>query len=129
MNISVEQPAHSRITVPNLLLRLEGLTILAAAILLYRQQDAGWLLFLLLLLAPDLGMLGYVVDTRVGALTYNALHTLLAPLLLAAVAGWLSSGLLLSLALIWLAHIGLDRALGYGLKYGDSFHGNHLTAL
>ncbi len=101
-----------------------GLTLVFAG-LLYRWNGGGWLTFALLLLFPDLGALGYLVGARAGALGYNALHNYPLPLALLA-AGMLTGGPpIAALAAIWLAHIGLDRLLGYGLKvvgppYADS---------
>ena len=111
---------------PGLLLRLEGLTILITAVLLYAQLDAGWLYFALLLLTPDLAMLPYLINPRLGALAYNVVHTYVLPLALAVVAYLGGYPTLLALALIWLAHIGMDRTVGYGLKYGDDFKHTHL---
>ncbi|HSH44927.1 MAG TPA: DUF4260 domain-containing protein, partial [Longimicrobiales bacterium] len=107
-------------------LRAESLALLIAALVGYALADASWLLFALLLLAPDLGMLGYLANPRVGALTYNAVHVYAWPALLlalwaAGVAEWA-----LAPGLIWLAHIAMDRALGYGLKQPDSFKHTHL---
>jgi hypothetical protein len=107
-------------------LRLEGLSALALSALLYTRLDQGWLLFVILLLAPDLSMLGYLRGPRFGAIVYNLFHSYTAPLLLAAsahLAGWPSA---LAVALIWTAHIGLDRMLGYGLKLPTSFRDTHL---
>jgi hypothetical protein len=101
--------------------------VFALALLLYWRIDANWLLLVVLALAPDVGMVGYVRDTRFGAATYNLCHTYVAPLLVGA-AGLVTSGLLLqALALIWVAHIGADRALGYGLKYPTTFKDTHLA--
>ena len=111
---------------PGLLLRLEGLTILITAVLLYARLDAGWLYFALLLLTPDLAMLPYLINPRLGALAYNVVHTYVLPLALAGVAYLGGYPTLLALALIWLAHIGMDRTVGYGLKYGDEFKHTHL---
>lgn len=111
---------------PGLLLRLEGLTILITAVMLYAQLDAGWLYFALLLLTPDLAMLPYLINPRLGALAYNVVHTYVLPLALAVVAYLGGYPTLLALALIWLAHIGMDRTVGYGLKYGDDFKHTHL---
>jgi hypothetical protein len=83
-------------------------------------------LFVLLLLAPDLGMLGYFVDARIGGFTYNLFHTHLRPAVLLIVGIATDSAGVYSIAFIWFAHIGLDRALGYGLKYSDGFKNTHL---
>jgi hypothetical protein len=109
-----------------LLLRVEGLTVLAAAVASYAFVGGSWSLFALLLLAPDLAMIGYRFGPVVGAAAYNAVHTYLAPAALGAAGLALGAPTLQALALIWIAHIGLDRALGYGLKYSTGFGDTHL---
>lgn len=106
------------------ILQWEATLLLVAMIDLYRLVHGNWLLFLVLLLAPDVAMVGYVRDTKIGAWCYNASHTFVAPLLLAAVG--LKFPVVLPFAIVWAAHIALDRALGYGLKYDDSFTHTHL---
>lgn len=101
---------------PALLQRLEGAIVLAGALWLYAIYSGNWLLFALLLLAPDLSALGYLVGSRLGATTYNIGHTLLLPTLLIAFGLWSGNMLVVALALIWFAHIGMDRLLGYGFK-------------
>ena len=113
-------------SLPAVLLRLEGLAVLAVAIVFYAQQHySGWV-FIGLLLAPDLSMLAMLLDSRMGSVVYNIVHHYGLPLALAIVAlttGW---GLGLQLALIWLAHIGRDRLAGYGFKYVGQFKETHL---
>ncbi len=111
---------------PATLLRLEGLATGAAATYLYSIASADWLLFALLLLVPDVGMLGYLRGSFVGAVTYNLFHTEILPLAISAAAIYLRQPLALGIGLIWLAHIGLDRALGYGLKLTAGFRETHL---
>jgi Domain of unknown function (DUF4260) len=108
------------------LLRLEGLTLLAGMTLSYAVWGGSWWLYATLFLAPDLSFVGYLARPRIGAIVYNAAHSTLAPAALMAVAFARASPLTLSLAMIWLAHIGFDRALGYGLKYSDGFGFTHL---
>ena len=74
-------------------------------------------------------MLGYLVNVRTGAMTYNAVHSYAAPLLLAAYSLLTNRSLLLALSIIWIAHIGFDRMLGYGLKYPTRFRDTHLNPL
>ncbi len=109
------------------ILRLEGALLLGALIVAYWSIRANWLVFIVLLLAPDLAMLGYLRNTKVGAWCYNAFHTLVGPLLLGALSVRFHN--LVALAIIWAAHIAMDRALGYGLKYEDSFGHTHLGTL
>lgn len=107
-------------------LRLESLVALVLAVSLYRQQHASWLLLAILFLAPDLSMLGYLAGARIGAAAYNTVHSYILPLaltLFAILGGYRAA---LPYALIWIAHIGLDRALGYGLKYPSAFGHTHL---
>jgi hypothetical protein len=111
---------------PRRLLRLEGLAVLGGALALYFHLDYGWLLLVVLALAPDLSMLGYVRGPRAGALAYDVAHTEAWPVGLA-VAGALSGEeQLTQIGLIWLVHIGADRLLGYGLKYPTAFTDTHL---
>lgn len=111
---------------PRLLLRAEGAALLIVAGMLYGETGAAWWLFAVLFLAPDLSFLGYVAGPRAGAVVYNAAHSLVGPIALA-IAGLLLPSLpALALALIWVAHIGFDRLLGYGLKYAAGFGFTHL---
>lgn len=104
----------------------EGAFALALSVFLYRSGGAGWGIFFSLFLWPDLSMLGYLVSTRLGSMLYNLVHTYLFPLALAAVSLSQHKAGLLAFALIWLAHIGFDRVLGYGLKYPTFFKDTHL---
>ncbi|MCA1523635.1 DUF4260 domain-containing protein [Bradyrhizobium yuanmingense] len=110
----------------NILLRLEGLTLFAGMVTLYAAWDGSWLVFALLFFVPDLSFLAYLSDARFGAMVYNAAHSYLVPVALLTLGFALASPLTLSIALIWLAHIGIDRALGYGLKYSAGFGFTHL---
>jgi hypothetical protein len=107
------------------LLRLEGLALLLIATALYARLGAGWGRFALLFLVPDVSLFGYLGGPRLGAVVYNAGHSLAGPVLLALV-GLLAAPAVLPLALIWAGHVGFDRALGYGLKYGVGFSSTHL---
>lgn len=109
-----------------ILLRLEGLAVLAAAITAYVAIGGSWWLFALLLLAPDLAMLGALAGDKTGARVYNFAHTYTVPALLAGLAllaGWT---VVLAIAVIWIAHIGMDRLFGYGLKYPHVAQATHL---
>ena len=109
-----------------ILLRLEGLTLFAGMVLLYAVWGGSWTVFALLFLAPDLSFIAYLADARTGAIVYNAAHSYMAPVALLTAGFALASPLTLSIAMIWLAHIGIDRALGYGLKYSAGFGYTHL---
>jgi hypothetical protein len=111
---------------PVTLLRIEGLAVLAVAAYLYSIASGDWILFALLLFVPDIGMLGYLRGSTVGAVTYNLFHIEALPLALAAGAIFTQRPVILAIALVWLAHIGMDRALGYGLKLTSGFRDTHL---
>ncbi|HKV31125.1 MAG TPA: DUF4260 domain-containing protein [Candidatus Dormibacteraeota bacterium] len=111
---------------PIALQRLEGGMLLALSLLLFWKYSGAWLLYVVLILAPDLFMLAYLRGPRVGATAYNLGHTWLLPGLVAIIgllAGASGAG---SVALIWFGHIGMDRLLGYGLKLPTGFQDTHL---
>jgi Domain of unknown function (DUF4260) len=108
------------------LLRLEGLALFIGMTLLYAVWEGSWWVYAILLLAPDISFAGYLAGPRAGAIIYNAAHSYMAPMALMTTGFAASSPLVLSIAMIWLAHIGIDRALGYGLKYSAGFSFTHL---
>jgi len=108
------------------LLRLEGLALLIGMTLLYYVWDGSWWVYALLFFVPDLSFAAYLAGARPGALIYNAAHSYLAPMAMMTTGFATASPLVLSIAMIWLAHIGFDRALGYGLKYETGFGFTHL---
>jgi hypothetical protein len=110
-------------------LRLEGLAAAALSAVFYARTGASWWLFAALWLAPDLSMLGYLGGAKLGARIYNAIHSYVTPATLAVTALLLQSPALLPYALIWMNHIGVDRLLGYGLKYPAGFQWTHLGRL
>jgi hypothetical protein len=110
-------------------LRLEGLAAAALSAVFYQRTGASWWLFAALWLAPDLSMLGYLGGPKLGARIYNAIHSYVTPATLAVTALLLESPALLPYALIWINHIGVDRLLGYGLKYPSGFKSTHLGTL
>ena len=125
--MTLSKSQQQTITVPNILLRIEGLAVFVGAVALYINQTGSGLLFALLILAPDLSAIGYLKDTRIGSLTYNAVHTYVLPAILLGLALLLNAPTGMQIAFIWFAHIGIDRTLGYGLKYPDAFKHTHLN--
>jgi hypothetical protein len=110
-------------------LRVEGLCVLIAATAAYSTQGLGWGTFALFLFAPDVSFLGYLAGPNVGAVAYNLVHTYAGPIVCLAAGYFLSIPALIGAGLIWSAHIGMDRTLGYGLKYPDGFEFMHLGRL
>jgi Domain of unknown function (DUF4260) len=113
------------------LLKLEELAVFVAAIFLLYQLPVhlSWWLYLLLFLSPDIGMIGYLFNTRTGAFTYNFTHHKAVAVALIAI-GWYAhqEGFLLY-GYILLAHSSFDRVLGFGLKYPDNFKHTSLGSL
>jgi hypothetical protein len=107
-------------------LRAEGACLLAVSLLAYAKFSGGWGLFALCFLAPDLAFLGYLAGPRVGAAVYNVARSTVGALALLALGVLLPATAAITAGLIWLAHIGFDRALGYGLKSADGFGFTHL---
>ncbi|HEU6443213.1 MAG TPA: DUF4260 domain-containing protein [Microvirga sp.] len=112
--------------VPRLLLRLEGLALFILGTGAYSQTELSWWLYALLFFSPDLSFAGYMAGPRTGAAIYNAAHTILGPAILLGAGLMLNAPLFLGTAAIWVAHIGFDRMLGYGLKYATAFSDTHL---
>lgn len=110
----------------NTLLKLEEAIIFLLCIFLFSRLNLAWWWFPALLLLPDLGMIGYLVNTKTGALTYNFVHHRAVASGLAVYAITYGNDYWKLAAIILFAHISMDRALGYGLKYNDSFHNTHL---
>ena len=108
------------------LLRVEALALLVASVIGYASLGGGWALFAALFLVPDVTLFAYFAGPRVGAAAYNSAHSTVGPAILAALSWKFGATGGLEVALIWLAHIGLDRALGYGLKYASRFGDTHL---
>ncbi|KAK5117254.1 hypothetical protein LTR62_005871 [Meristemomyces frigidus] len=116
-------------TWPRILLRTEGAAILASTIWAFSHTGLSWWYFAGGLLLPDLGMVGYLSDTQLGAAVYNSVHTETPPIVLLC-AGVARRDMVTSgVAFIWLAHIGMDRMLGFGLKYGTGFGHTHLGVM
>ncbi len=111
---------------PRTVLRLEGLALFIGMTLLYWVWEGSWWVYAALFLAPDLSFAGYLGGPRFGAMIYNAAHTYIVPMALMTTGFAINEPLVLSIAMIWLAHIGIDRALGYGLKYSTGFGFTHL---
>lgn len=112
-----------------LLIRLEGLAVVTVSLYFYGKQDISWLYFFILLFAPDLSLLGYLLNKKAGMVSYNLLHTYIFPLIGIVIAIFITNSYLLAFGLIWCAHIGMDRLLGFGLKYSKSFRETHIQKL
>lgn len=110
-----------------IMLHVEGFSILALSLYLYGYHDFSWIFFFILLFAPDLSILGYLIDNKVGAIVYNVFHTYTTVIFVLFLSFLLINETILAVGLIWAAHIGMDRMVGYGLKYTNTFKETHLN--
>jgi hypothetical protein len=111
---------------PRLWLRVEGATLLAGALFAFSTTHEAWWLVPGIVLVPDFLAVGYLGGTRMGARFYNVAHATPLPAIMVGLGWWRGMPVTLAIGLIWLAHIGVDRLLGYGLKYNDNFQHTHL---
>jgi len=107
-------------------LRLEGLAAFAAGLGIFGATGGNWLFIIPLLLLPDVSAAGFLVGQRVGTFTYNLVHNWVPGLAVLALGGWLASPVVVLAGAVLVAHVGMDRAVGYGLKLPSSFHDTHL---
>ena len=112
-----------------LLLRAEGMALLLLAAAAYARFGGEWSFFALTFLLPDVALAAYLAGSRAGAVAYNAAHSLVVPAVLLALGLAAEWSVAFDLGLVWAAHIGLDRALGFGLKYSRGFSHTHLGQL
>jgi hypothetical protein len=125
MNHSETQPSFAKGGV-KFIFQLEGLCVLALSLLAYAKFGSDWGTFALLFFVPDIFMLGYLLNAKVGAIFYNTSHSYVMPLLVLGVGIYVNAPTVLAVGIIWTAHIGFDRMLGYGLKYSNGFRFTHL---
>lgn len=112
-----------------LLIRVEYGVAFLLLLFIYWQLDFSLWLFFILLLVPDLTMIGYIINKKIGSIIYNFGHSLIIPFLLFIVSFGISNELLRMFTFIWTAHILMDRCFGFGLKYEQSFKNTHLQRL
>ena len=111
------------------LLKLEELLMFLISIFLFSQMDYAWWVYPALILTPDIGMVGYLVDTRFGALTYNLFHHKGVAIIIGFLGYWWGIPALQLIGIILFSHASMDRTLGYGLKFNDDFKHTHLGNL
>ena len=114
---------------PRRWLRLEAAVLLAGSLIAFSATGQPWWLVPLTILVPDLSAAGYLGGTHPGGHLYNLAHSAILPAAVVGLGWWQGRPLVLALGLVWFAHIGADRLLGYGLKYGDNFQHTHLGQL
>lgn len=114
---------------PILILRIEAFFVFIGSLYLYSKFSFPWSSFFIYFLVPDLSFAGYLMSQKLGALIYNMAHSYILPLFLGILAIYTTDVELQKFSLIWISHIGLDRTLGFGLKYTRGFKYTHLGDL
>ena len=107
-------------------LRLEGLAAFVIGLALFGASGGNWLFVIPLLLLPDVSVIGYLAGPRIGTFTYNLVHNWVPGFVTLGIGLWLASPAITLAAAILIAHVGMDRAVGYGLKLPSSFQDTHL---
>lgn len=107
-------------------LRLEGLAAFGAGLAFFGASGGNWLFVIPLILAPDVSAAGFLAGPRVGTFTYNLFHNWAPGFVVLGLGVWLASPAAQLVAAILIAHVGMDRAVGYGLKLPGSFRDTHL---
>ncbi|MCH7401230.1 DUF4260 domain-containing protein [Belliella kenyensis] len=108
------------------LIKLEEIAQLILSIIIFNQLDFAWWVFLAFILLPDLSMLGYLFNTKIGAITYNIFHHKLLGIMLFGLGIWMDHSYVMLAGVILFGHAAMDRIFGYGLKYADDFKHTHL---
>ena len=111
------------------LLKIENSMMFVFSIYLFSLLDFEWWWYLILILTPDIGMLGYIFNPKIGAITYNIFHHKGIALLLYLIGVYMNNEIIILTGIILFGHSSLDRIFGYGLKYHDSFIHTHLGML
>jgi hypothetical protein len=122
-------PDRDAMSLITAILRSEALAALAAGIVIWVANDGSMLWLVPVLLLPDLSAIGYLVNARVGAVTYNIVHNWTIAAVAFGMGWWLDSRFLVLTGAVLLAHVGLDRVLGYGLKLPSGFQDTHLGGI
>lgn len=125
---TLSQPATVEVAPPSTRtwLRIEGVAAFAAGVAIFGAAGGPWLLLLPLLLLPDLSMIGYLRGPRLGAFTYNLAHTWAPGIAVLGLGVWTGIPAIVIVGAVLVAHVGMDRTAGYGLKLPTSFHDTHL---
>ncbi|WP_336067559.1 DUF4260 domain-containing protein [Mesoflavibacter sp. CH_XMU1404-2] len=111
------------------ILKLEELFQFILGIYLFSTLSYAWWWFLALILLPDIGMLGYLINTKIGAITYNIFHHKGLAILIFLGGIYFEIEVVQLIGIILFSHASLDRIFGYGLKYADHFKNTHLGSL
>ena len=108
------------------ILKIEEVCLIFLAIYLFSVLHFDWWWFLVLILVPDISMLAYIFNSKIGAISYNLFHHRGLAILIYLAGSYINNEFIQLTGIILLAHSSMDRVFGYGLKYMDSFNHTHL---
>jgi hypothetical protein len=108
------------------LIKIEYVFLFILGIIAYRETEKSWWLFAALFFTPDISMIGYLVNSKIGAWIYNFFHHYALAIITYLIAKATKQEWMEIAGIILFTHISFDRILGYGLKYSDSFHNTHI---
>lgn len=112
-----------------LIIRTEGLTAFLASLYFYNYFAGSWLLFIALFFAPDISLFGYLRDNKTGSVIYNSVHNYILAFVVIMSGIVMVNSNLTSIGLILSAHVGMDRFLGFGLKYPAGIKNTHIQKI
>jgi hypothetical protein len=130
MKDNIDEPQKPKgMSKTHIFLILESIAIFIGSLLIYLFLSGNWIIFLVLLLAPDIFMIGYLKNSQVGSIIYNIGYVYAWPIVLIIIGILIKFNLLILFSLIWMTHISMDRAMGYGLKYPSDFKDTHMQRI
>ncbi|MFL0353846.1 DUF4260 domain-containing protein [Xanthomarina sp. GH4-25] len=110
-------------------LKLEEVLMFVFGVLAFNQLDFAWWWFLVLILLPDVSMLGYLINSKIGAFTYNVFHHKGVAIGVYLLGVYFQNEMLQLIGIILFTHASMDRVFGYGMKFTDGFKHTHLGKL
>jgi len=123
----IQGTVERSVVLNKIILHMEGSIVFALCIYFYFSLGFSWITFLVFLFTPDISALAYLKNNKVGSTVYNLFHTYCLPMALLLYGVVANNDIVLMMSLIWIAHIGMDRMFGYGLKYPTKFQDTHLN--
>jgi hypothetical protein len=120
-----ESQKSRRASNTRIFLILESTVIFLGSLLIYLFIGGNWIIFIILLFSPDI----FIKNSRIGSIIYNIGHIHVWAIILILIGILIDLDILILLGLIWISHISIDRAMGYGLKYPSDFKDTHMQKI
>jgi hypothetical protein len=130
MTQTQETATNKTISQPRIFAHVNGLALFVGSIVAYGIFSGDWLAFIILLLVPDVSMIGYMLNTTIGAWLYNIVHSYALAIVAMMIGYAIGVDAVISIGLILMAHVGMDQAVGYGYKYAEEeFSDTHFNRI